>query len=222
MDTLTIAAPTGRLWEGAASLLRQAGLPLDPSGESRGLLVEFPGGTRVIAAKPTDLLTYVEQGAADVGIIGRDMLLEQGRDVYELLDLGFGACRAVVALPEARAETLWRPGRVLRVATKYPRLTARYFEEIDRPVEIVVLYGTVELAPLVGLADGIVDLVMTGQTLRANHLREVAEIARSTARLVANRGSLSRSARTSEFVGRLEALLAARSPGGVRSPGVHA
>lgn len=213
MDTLTIAVPTGRLWNGAADLLRQVGLPLDPSGEGRRLLVEFPSEMRLIAAKPTDLLTYVEQGAADVGIIGRDMLLEQGRDVYELLDLGFGACRAVVALPEERVDALWQPGPLLRIATKYPRLTARYFDEIGRAVEIVVLYGTVELAPLVGLADGIVDLVMTGQTLRANRLREVAEVARSSARLVVNRSSLSRSPRVTEFVGRLEARLAAREPG---------
>lgn len=204
MDPLTIALPTGRLWNGTIDLLRRVGLPLETMGEGRRLLVELPGGVRVIAAKPTDLLAYVEQGAADVGIIGRDMLLEQGRDVYELLDLGFGACRAVVALPEARVDELWRPGRMLRVATKYPRLTARFFEESSRPAEIVVLYGTVELAPLVGLADGIVDLVMSGQTLRANHLREVAEVARSTARLIVNRSSLSLSGRVPEFVRLLE------------------
>lgn len=215
MDTLTIAVPTGRLWDGAARLLRRTGLPADPSGEGRRLLVEFPGGTRVIAAKPTDLLTYVEQGAADVGIIGRDMVLEQGRDVYELLDLGFGECRAVVALPDARVDDLWRPGRMLRIATKYPRMTARYFEDSGRSVEIVVLYGTVELAPLVGLADGIVDLVMTGQTLRANHLIEVAEIARSTARLVVNRSSM-RSPRVTELVERLERVLAVH-PGSLRA-----
>ncbi|MGH2375309.1 MAG: ATP phosphoribosyltransferase [bacterium] len=213
MDTLTIALPTGRLWDGAVDLLRRVGLPLDPTGEGRRLVVELPGGVRVIAAKPTDLLAYVEQGAADVGIIGRDMVLEQGRDVYELLDLGFGACRAVVALPEARLEELWRPGRMLRVATKYPRLTAGFFEESGRPVEIVVLYGTVELAPLVGLADGIVDLVMSGQTLRANHLREVAEVARSTARLVVNRSSLSLARRVPEFVRLLESVRVERSPG---------
>ncbi|HET8679144.1 MAG TPA: ATP phosphoribosyltransferase [bacterium] len=213
MDTLTVALPTGRLWDGAVDLLRRIGLPLDPTGERRRLLVELPGGVRVIAAKPTDLLAYVEQGAADAGIIGRDMVLEQGRDVYELLDLGFGACRAVVALPEKRLEELWRPGRMLRVATKYPRLTARFFEENGRPVEIVVLYGTVELAPLVGLADGIVDLVMSGQTLRANHLREVAEVARSTARLVVNRSSLSLAGRVPEFVRLLESVRLERSPG---------
>ena len=213
MDSLTIALPTGRLWGDAVDLLRRIGLPLDPTGERRRLLVELRGGVRVIAAKPTDLLAYVEQGAADVGIIGRDMVLEQGRDVYELLDLGFGACRAVVALPEGRLEELWRPGRMLRVATKYPRLAARFFEENGRPVEIVVLYGTVELAPLVGLADGIVDLVMSGQTLRANHLREVAEVARSTARLVVNRSSLSLAGRVPEFVRLLEGACVEKSRG---------
>ncbi|MDR7522577.1 MAG: ATP phosphoribosyltransferase [Armatimonadota bacterium] len=209
MDTLTIAVPSGRLLEGAVTLLRRTGLPLPGAGEDRRLLVECPGGVRVLVAKPTDLLTYVELGAADVGIVGRDMILEQGRDVYELLDLGFGACRAVLAMPADRIEAVWRPGRILRVATKYPRLTARYFEDTARPVEIIVLYGSVELAPQVGLADGIVDLVMTGRTLRDNRLQEVAEIARSSARLVANRGSLSRSARVAEFVARVEARRAA-------------
>jgi ATP phosphoribosyltransferase len=216
VDALTIAVPTGRLWGGAADLLRQVGVSIDGFEHGRRLFVELDDNLRVIAAKPTDLLTYVEHGAADIGIIGRDMILEQGRDVYELLDLGFGACRAVVALPEGRVDELWAPGRVLRIATKYPRLTGRYFHEIDRPVEIVVLYGTVELAPLVGLADGIVDLVMTGRTLRANRLSEVAEVARSTARLVVNRGSLSRSDRVMDFVGRLEARPA------MSGPGVHA
>jgi ATP phosphoribosyltransferase len=207
MPSLTVAVPTGRLWEDAVGLLRDLGVPLDPADAGRRLLIDLPPATRVIAAKPADLLTYVERGAADAGIVGRDMLLEQGRDVFELLDLGFGACRAVVALPEERANALWQPGRVLRIATKYPHLTARYFDEIARPVEIVVLYGTVELAPQVGLADGIVDLVMTGQTLRANRLREVAEIARSTARLVANRSSMSRSDALRDFVAAVAARL---------------
>ncbi|MDQ7858022.1 MAG: ATP phosphoribosyltransferase [Armatimonadota bacterium] len=206
MSPLTVAVPTGRLLHDAVRLLERAGLHARGLGDDRRLLVDLEGGARVLLARPTDLLTYVEQGAADVGIVGRDMLLEQGRDVYELLDLGFGACRAVVALPEERAEQLWRPGHALRVATKYPRLTARYFEQVARPAEIVVLYGSVELAPLVGLADGIVDLVMTGRTLRENRLREVAEIAQSTARLVVNRSSLSRSRRTAELVATVRAL----------------
>ena len=216
MELLTIALPTGRLWDDAAEMLRRAGIPLDRSPAGRQLLIDLPGGIRVLATKPTDLLAYVEQGAADAGMVGRDMILEQSRDVYELLDLGFGACRAVVAFPEDRAAALWQPGKLLRIATKYPRLTARYFDEQERPIEVVVLYGSVELAPLVGLSDGIVDLVMSGRTLRANHLREVAEIATSTARLVVNRGSLSRSPRVMELV---ESLRGAASP---RESGIRA
>jgi ATP phosphoribosyltransferase len=210
VDPLTIALPTGRLWSDAAETLRRAGIPLERSPAGRQLLIDLPTGVRVLATKPADLLAYVEQGAADAGIAGRDMILEQSRDVYELLDLRFGACRAVVAFPEDRAAALWQPGRLLRIATKYPRLTARYFDEQERAVEIVVLYGSVELAPLVGLSDGIVDLVMSGRTLRANRLREVAEIATSTARLVVNRGSLSRSPRVMELVDNLRGVVAPR------------
>lgn len=207
MTALSIAIPTGRLQADAISLLEAVGLAAAEVGDDRRLLVDLPGGIRVLKAKPTDLLTYVERGTADVGVSGRDMILEQGRDVYELLDLRFGVCRAVLACPEDRADALWQPGRALRVATKYPRLTMRFFEERERPVEIVVLSGSVELAPQVGLADGIVDLVMTGRTLRENRLREVAEIARSTARLVVNRGSLSRSAEVADFIARIERYL---------------
>jgi ATP phosphoribosyltransferase len=207
MTSLSIAIPTGRLQDGAISLLEAVGLPVAEVGDDRRLLVDLAGGIRVVKAKPTDLLTYVERGTADVGISGWDMILEQVRDVYELLDLRFGACRAVLACPEEHAEALWQPGRALRVATKYPRLTMRFFEEQDRPVEVVVLSGSVELAPLVGLADGIVDLVMTGRTLRENRLREVAEIARSTARLVVNRGSLSRSAHVADLIAGIDRYL---------------
>jgi ATP phosphoribosyltransferase len=140
-------------------------------------------------AKPADLLTYVEHGAADLGLAGKDMLLEQGRDVYELVDLGFGACRGVVALPEARA-AVWETLSPIRIATKYPRVTERYFWSQGRSVEVIEMSGTVELAPQVGLADGILDLVMSGRTLAANHLVEVAQVFRSSARLVANRMSV--------------------------------
>jgi ATP phosphoribosyltransferase len=203
-DALNVAIPTGRLLDGATDLLRRAGLAAETLADDRRLLVELPDGVRILKAKPTDLLTYVERGAADAGIIGRDMILEQARDVYELLDLGFGGCRAVLAFPEHLAGGLWQPGRALRIATKYPRLAMRFFEQQERSVEIVVLYGSVELAPRAGLADGIVDLVMTGRTLRENLLREVAEIAQSSARLVVNRGSLSRSGRVAEFIARVE------------------
>jgi len=212
VKALALAVPTGRLRDGAERLLRTVGLLPDGLAADRRLLVETSGGARILSVKPADVLTYVEQGAADAGIVGRDMILEQARDVYELLDLGFGGCRAVVALPAARAAGLWQPGRVVRIATQYPRLTARYFEAAGRPVEVVVVSGTVELAPLVGLADGVVDLVVTGRTLRDNHLVEVAEIARSTARLVVNRSSLSRSPRVADLVERVRAHLAEGEP----------
>lgn len=189
MEPLTLAVPTGRLFPEAVALLRELRLLADVPQE-RSLVINASETMRILIAKPADILTYVEQGAADAGVVGKDLLLEQERDVYELVDLGFGACRGVVALPEATAQQLWRPGQLLRIATKYPRVTARYFERERRPVEIIELHGSVELAPRVGLADGIVDLVVTGRTLRANLLVEVAEVFRSTARLVVNRVSL--------------------------------
>lgn len=189
MDALTLAMPTGRLFEDAVQLLRRLGLLTDIPQE-RSLVLMPADGFRVVIAKPADILIYVEHGAADAGIVGKDLLLEQERDVYELVDLGFGGCRGVVAVPHGEQDRLWRPGRVLRIATKYPRIAARFFERERRPVEIIELHGSVELAPRVGLADGIVDVVMTGQTLRDNLLVEVAEVFHSTARLVVNRVSL--------------------------------
>lgn len=189
MDALTLAIPTGRLFVDACTLLQRAGWLAGVPTE-RTLVLPASNGRRVLIAKPADILTYVEQGAADAGIVGKDMLLEQERDVYELVDVGFGFCRGVVALPEAQTDRWRQPGTLLRIATKYPRLTARFFEREHRPVEIVVLHGSVELAPRVGLADGIVDVVMTGQTLRDNLLAEVAEVFQSSARLVVNRVSL--------------------------------
>lgn len=189
MDPLTLAIPTGRLFADTCALLQRVGwLAAVPT--ERTLVLPASDGRRVLIAKPADILTYVEQGAADAGIVGKDMLLEQERDVYELVDVGFGFCRGVVALPEAQQERWRQPGTLLRIATKYPRLTMRFFERERRPVEIVQLHGSVELAPRVGLADGIVDLVMTGQTLRDNLLAEVAEVFQSSARLVVNRVSL--------------------------------
>ena len=172
-------------------ILAQAGLLAGDAWQTTRRLI-LPGldpRVRVLVAKPADLLTYVEHGAADLGIAGKDMLLEQGRDVYELVDLGFGTCRGVVAFPVDRAAT-WELLSPVRIATKYPRVTEQYFWGRGRSVEIIEMNGTVELAPQVGLADGILDLVMSGQTLAENHLVEVAEVFRSTARLVVNRVSL--------------------------------
>ena len=188
---LTLALPKGRLLEPALELLRELGVTaVDP--DSRKLIFTDPGrGLEILLLKPADIPVYVTYGAADLGIVGKDILLEQEPDVYEPLDLGFGFCRLVVAEPRE----LWErddPAKWswVRVATKYPRLTEQYFSSRGIQVEIVRLDGSIELAPLVGLAERIVDLVQSGETLRANGLVEVAEIARSTARVVVNRASM--------------------------------
>lgn len=137
-----------------------------------------------ILAKPVDVPTYVEYGVADIGIVGKDVLLEENRDVYELLDLGIARCRmSIIGLPN------WQPGIQQRVATKYPNVASRYFREQGQQVEVVKLNGSIELAPLIGLADRIVDMVETGQTLKDNGLVEMQSIFEITSRLVANRVS---------------------------------
>jgi ATP phosphoribosyltransferase len=190
-DLLTLALPKGRLLENALDLLREIGVD-GVEAESRRLIFEHPRrGLRLLFLKPADVPSYVAYGAADLGIAGKDVLLEQEPDVYEPLDLGFGFCRLVVAEPRVLAERD-DPSRWswVRVATKYPRMAEQYFSARGVQVEIVRLDGSIELAPLVGLADRIVDLVQSGETLRANGLVEVAEIARSTARLIVNRASM--------------------------------
>jgi ATP phosphoribosyltransferase len=190
-DRLTLALPKGRLLDGALALLRDLGVDgIEP--ESRRLIFVDPRrGLRILFLKPADVPAYVTYGAADLGIVGKDILLEQDPDVYEPLDLGFGFCRLVVAEPRALFErddpSKWS---WVRVATKYPRLAEEYFSNRGVQVEIVRLDGSIELAPLVGLAERIVDLVQSGETLRANGLVEVAEITRSTARLIVNRASM--------------------------------
>ncbi len=188
---LTLALPKGRLLDPALVLLAGMGIRGVEPDSRRLLLTDEAAGLRFILLKPADIPTYVEYGAADLGIVGKDILLEQQPDVYEPVDLGFGFCRLVVAEPRE----LWErddPARWswVRVATKYPRLTEEYFSERGIQVEMVKLDGSIELAPLVGLAERIVDLVQSGETLRANGLVEVAEILTSTARLIVNRASL--------------------------------
>ena len=190
-DVLTLALPKGRLLDPALVLLRDVGVE-GIDGDSRRLIFTDPKrDLRVLFLKPADIPAYVLYGAADLGIVGKDILLEQEPDVYEPLDLGFGFCRLVVAEPRA----LWErddPSKWswVRVATKYPRLTEAYFSNRGIQVEIVRLDGSIELAPLVGLAERIVDLVQSGETLRVNGLVEVAEITRSTARVIVNRASM--------------------------------
>jgi ATP phosphoribosyltransferase len=184
---LTIAVPRGALFEGALDLLDTLGVDTaEVRSNDRKLLFEDAG---VVTMRPSDVPTYVEHGSADIGITGKDVLLEQShRNVYELLDLGFGRCRMVVAAPEGGdpiESAVRRLGRV-RIATKYPRIAARHFADSGRQAEIVEVKGSVELAPLTGLVDGIVDLTATGTTLAENGLRVVEEIEVSTARLIAN------------------------------------
>jgi ATP phosphoribosyltransferase len=188
---LTLALPKGRLLDPALELLRAVGVKGIDEGSRKLIWSDESRGLDILFLKPADVPAYVTYGAADLGIVGKDILLEQDPDVYEPLDLRFGVCRLVIAEPRALLEkddpAKWS---WVRVATKYPRLTEAYFSERGIQVEIVRLDGSIELAPLVGLAERIVDLVQSGETLRANGLVEVAEIARSTARLIVNRASM--------------------------------
>jgi ATP phosphoribosyltransferase len=186
-EGLTIAVPRGALFGETLDLLDSLGIDTTEVRENDRKLV-FPE-LGIVTMRPSDVPTYVERGAADIGITGKDVLLEQdAREVYELLDLGFGRCTMVVAAPEGEdrlEESLRRLGSV-RVATKYPRIAARHFAESGRHAEIVEVKGSVEIAPLVGLADGIVDLTATGKTLVENRLEVREEIVVCTARLIAN------------------------------------
>lgn len=188
---LTVALCKGKLIEPTLELFAKAGYgAVRPVADSRRLLVPCPEiGMTFLIVRPTDVPTYVEHGAADVGVVGKDVLLEQDSDVYEPLDLGFGACRIAVASFRGQAARD-RLSSKIRVATKYPKITERFFNQRGVPVEIIKLYGSIELAPIVGLADRIVDLVETGNTLKAHGLVEIECIARSTARLIVNRASL--------------------------------
>jgi ATP phosphoribosyltransferase len=183
---LTIAVPKGALFPDAAAHLRAAGIDV-PDDVGRKLTVTTSDGTTLLFLRPTDVPAYVEFGSADCGIVGKDVLWETDRQVSELADLGFGYCRLVVA---GRRVDRYHEGAplptFLRVATKFTRSAEAFFADRDLPVELIPLHGSVELAPLVGLADLIDDLVATGSTLRAHDLVVVEEIAESTARFVAN------------------------------------
>jgi ATP phosphoribosyltransferase len=190
-EGITIALSKGKLLSPTLALFRQAGYSAYHVDESdRRLILEYPEhGHRVLIVRPSDVPVYVEYGAADLGVVGKDVLLEQSPDVYEPLDLGLGVCKLVVAKPNGQSP-IQRLSSKLRVATKYPKITERFFNQQGLPVELIKLYGSIELAPLVGLADRIVDLVETGETLKANHLVEEEIIAWSSARLIVNRASL--------------------------------
>ncbi|GFR38453.1 ATP phosphoribosyltransferase [Insulibacter thermoxylanivorax] len=185
-DRLKVAMPKGRIYKQASKLFREAGLPIpEEFDDSRKLIIEIPeAGMEFIMAKPVDVPTYVEYGAADVGVVGKDVLMEERRDVYELLDLGIARCRmSVIGLPDRES------GHTIKVATKYPNVASQFFRENGQQVEVIKLNGSIELAPLIGLADQIVDMVETGQTIRENGLIELQTIFHITSRLIANRVS---------------------------------
>jgi ATP phosphoribosyltransferase len=193
MEPLTVALPKGRLLGPAAKLFRRLGWDCELDNGSRQLLVTehsaIEGPIRFLLAKPGDVPVYVEYGAADLGIVGQDVLWESGRDVYEPLQLGFGRCRLVLAGLPSQRERNFRLSTGLRVATKYPRLARTHFQRQGLSVEIIPLTGSIELAPLVGLADLVVDVVETGRTLKENGLVELEEIVSCQAMVIVNRVS---------------------------------
>lgn len=183
--SLLVALPKGRLLKPIAHLFALAGVDTNPLLADDRRLVREVGGMRFLLLKPDDVPTYVEYGAADLGVCGRDVLLERSCDVYQPLDLGLGRCRMVVAGRVGHAV----PEGVPRVATKYPRITAGHFARSGVQAEVVTLQGSVELAPLVGLVDLIVDLVETGETLALNGLEVREEVASISSVLIANRAA---------------------------------
>lgn len=199
---LNVALPKGRLGEKVYRLFEQLGLDCRDLLEENTRKLVFENekaGVRYFLVKPGDVQVYVEHGAADVGVVGKDVLLESGADVYELMDLGFGRCRMCVAAPDSfRDDT----GYTLRVATKFPNIARRYYDSLNREIEVIKLNGSIELAPLLGLSDVIVDIVETGSTLRENHLRVVEEILPISARLIANKSAYQFK---NETIGRLAA-----------------
>jgi ATP phosphoribosyltransferase regulatory subunit len=188
-ERLRMAIPKGALFEGSLRVLRAAGIEIGALADPGRLLIVDTDEIRFIIGKPTDIPAYVAYGAADVAIAGADVLAEAALDVVEMVDLRFGACRFVVAEREDAGEQIadsYRRLGVIRVATKYPRITEAYFADRGVQVEIVKLHGNIELAPLIGLADQVVDITATGTTLRDNRLRVVDEVLSSSARFVAN------------------------------------
>lgn len=185
---LNIALPKGRLGDKVYKLFAQMGYDCpDFFTDHRKLVLESgQGNARYFLVKPSDVAIYVERGAADIGVVGRDTLLETSPDVYELLDLQLGKCRLAVAGPNGFRD---RPDAPLRVATKYPNVARRHYLSKQRDIDIIKLNGSIELAPILGLSDVIVDIVETGTTLRENNLDVLEDIAPSSARLIANKSS---------------------------------
>ena len=206
---LRVAVPKGNIFEDALRALRRAGLPVEVLRENDRKLFYEAEGTEFIVSRPSDVPVFVEYGAADVGIVGKDVLEEQEPNVVELRDLGTGGCRMILAAPAGKAAEVRQAiahAEVVHVATKFPRTARRYFEGMGRQAEIIALHGSIELAPLVGIAECIVDLTATGTTLRENNLVVLDEISTSTARLIANRSSYRlRNKEIADLLGAMEA-----------------
>lgn len=191
MEYLTIALPKGKLFQPSADILAKIGYTAEGLSEKSRKLVITNGEKKIkfIITKTADLPTYVEYGAADIGIIGKDILLEEGKDVYELLDLKYGFCRLMVAVPQVLLQEKLSDYAHMRVATKFPHVAERFFNSKGIQMEFIKLNGSIELGPMVGLAEIIVDIVETGRTLKENNLIEIAQITNATARFIANRVS---------------------------------
>lgn len=191
MDYLTIALPKGKLFGLSADLLAKIGYTAEGlSDKSRKLIItNEEKKIKFIVSKTADVPTYVEYGAADLGVIGKDVLIESGKDVYELLDLGFGRCHLMMAVPKDEKRAKLADYNHTRVATKFPRIAAQFFNRHGMQMEYIKLNGSIELGPIVGLSESIVDIVETGTTLRENGLEEIVSIQDATARLIANRVS---------------------------------
>ncbi|MRS11712.1 MAG: ATP phosphoribosyltransferase [Actinobacteria bacterium] len=205
-----MALPKGALYEGSVALLERAGLDVTGLSDPGRQLTLLAGDIEYIIGKPADIPVYVAYGGVDAAIAGKDVLLESALDVVEMADLRFGACRFVVAEPEGASRTvadLYRHLGVIRVATKYPRITELHYASKGIQVELVKLSGNIELAPLIGLADQVVDITATGRTLAENRLRIVEDVLDSTARFIANPVSLKTDSR--RVTGIAEALAAA-------------
>ena len=192
-DYLTVALPKGRIQHDTMALLEKIGICCDEmKGDSRKLIFDLPEEKmRFMVVRASDVPTYVEHGAADIGVVGKDVLMEQGKNLYEPLDLRIGYCRMIVAEPVKLSEkdnpSEWTH---VRIATKFPKITEEHFRKKGIQVDLIKLYGSIELAPLVGLSERIVDLVSTGETLKQNGLVEVEDIMEVTSRLIVNRASL--------------------------------
>lgn len=210
-DYLTIALPKGKLFSLSADLLAKVGITADDlSDKSRKLVItNEQAKVNFIVSKTADVPTYVEYGAADIGVIGKDVLDESGKDVYELLDLGFGRCHLMMAVPKNKKRAKLTDYAHTRVATKFPNIAKKFFDEHGMQMEYIKLNGSIELGPIVGLSESIVDIVETGTTLRENDLEEIAFIKEATARLIANRVSFKLNFdRINELVTNLREVLA--------------